>query len=154
MPKTAQNKEINLEDIKIDPNNPSQAIKYLEEAMIFWHDEGIRIIKALIKNLNDEGMGRQAAEIAKIWRGVDDRWIEIAAKLAPYQSAKLSSIEVNKKIEKRFVIAAPSVVPDNKTWLEKVEQEQKLLPKPQVIKNIIQDDTIDEAEYYDVNSEM
>src|SRR5688572_200577 len=147
---TQQTKEIILNN---DESAASLATKMLEEAMVFWHNEGQKIIKLLIDKLNNEGEGRRAAEIAKIWRGVDDRWIDIAAKLAPYQSAKLSSVQINKKIEKRFVISAPQVIPEKKDWLEKVERDQAALPKPNVISNILQDDdTIDEVEYVDVNA--
>lgn len=132
----------------------SKAIQLLEEAMLFWHGEGSKLIRRLDQTLNKEGQGRLAAEIAKVWRDVDDRWIDIAAKLAPYQSAKLSSIEVNKNETRRFVIVAPQVVPDKKQWLEKVVEDQKLLPKPTVIQNVLSEDDvddIDEIEYDEIH---
>lgn len=144
-------KEINLDDIT-DPEKKSQAVALLEEAMLFWRGEGQKLIKQLIKAVEDKEI-RLAVQLAKTWKGVDDRWIDIAAKIAPYQTAKLSSIEVNKTEVKRFVIAAPPLVPNKKDWLEKVEYEQKILPKPVVITNVLKDDddTIDEIEYEDIN---
>jgi hypothetical protein len=130
-----------------------KAVDMLYDAMLFWHDEGSKLIKQLKDKLNVEGEGRIAANIAKIWKDVDDRWIDIAAKLAPYQSAKLSNIQVTKNEIKRFVIEVPSIIEDKREWLSKVEKEQKLLPKPTIINNIPNghDNDIDEIEYDELN---
>lgn len=145
-------KEIRIDDIKIDPAKRTQATDLLEEAMHFWHDEGRKLIQRLTKAVEEKDV-RLAVSLAKVWKGVDDRWIEIATKLAPYQAPKMSAIEINKNETKRFVICAPQVIPDKKTWLEKVEMDQRLLPKPHVISNVVKEDSglIDEAEYEDIN---
>lgn len=138
-------------EIELDDEKRTKAVDMLYEAMIFWHDEGIKIIKALQHKLNMEGEGREAAKLAGLWKGVDDRWIDIAAKLAPYQSSKLSSTVVKKIEEKRFVIALPQKIADGKEWREMVEKEQALLPKPQIIENLFGDHTIDDIEFNDAN---
>lgn len=130
----------------------NKAVDLLYEAMLFWHSEGIKIIKTLQLKLNMEGAGREAANIAKLWKDVDDRWIDIASKLAPYQSSKLSSIAVKREEIRRYVIEAPRIIPDKREWLNVVSEDQKHLPKPSIIENIANGDgTIDEAEYIDVN---
>ena len=142
------------EDSKEPELTPQQrkAIDLLYEAMFFWHGEGIRLIRDLRFALNSQSLGHEAANIAKIWKGVDDRWIDIAAKLAPYQSSKLSSMIIKKDETKRFVIEAPRVIADKQQWLELVAKEQKLLPKTDIVGKMNgHDDTIDEAEYVDVN---
>lgn len=143
------------EEIKL-PEEPSfQATKELEKAAAFWQAEGVKLIKQLIDKLNQEGAGREAAVIAKIWKDVDDRWIEIAAKIAPYQSAKKANVQVDVKHEKRFVIVAPTRTIDKKEWLQQVESDQKLLPKPHIIDTITareeQINDIDEIEYSEIN---
>ena len=131
-----------------------KAVDLLYEAMIFWHGEGLKIIKRLGYVLNNEGLGREAANLAKIWKGVDDRWIEIAGMIAPYQSSKLSNIVIDKKVLHRFVIEAPRVIQDKREWLSKVKEDQAALPKPSIITQMNgYDDTMDEAEYIDVNAD-
>ena len=132
---------------------PNKAVDMLYEAMVFWHKEGVKLIKQLHTKLNEEGAGREAANIARLWKGVDDRWIDIAAKLAPYQSSKLSNIQITKTETKRFVIEAPRVITDKKEWLNLVDEEQKLLPKPVVVSQPMNGhgDDIDELEYEEIN---
>jgi hypothetical protein len=131
-----------------------KAIDLLYEAMLFWREEGSKLIKQLIYKLNVEGEGRVAAQIARTWKDVDDRWIDIASKLAPYQSAKHANVVINKTETKRFVIEAPRVMEDKRAWAELVAREQALLPKHDVLHTINNaDDTIDDAEFMDVNAE-
>lgn len=130
-----------------------KAMDLLYDAMIFWHGEGLKLIKRLENNLNASGEGRMAANIAKIWKDVDDRWIDIASKIMPYQSAKLSNIQIKSTNIHKFVIEAPRVIKDKREWLDLVEQEQKALPKPIPIGQIMNghDQTIDELEYDEIN---
>lgn len=135
------------------PQEASQrAIDVLYKEMVFWEREGKLLVLRVLAALDEEKNGRLAAELLMKFKDVDDRCIEVAAKLAPYQSAKLASMEVNKKITKRFVIVAPQVATDNKEWLERVHNEEKLIQKPIVItKAPSLDDTIDEIAYADLN---
>lgn len=146
----------NLDKIDLEKLNEEQrkeVVELLYEAMMFWRNEGSKHIKNLIFQLNKEGAGRVAADIAKLFKDADDRWIDIAVKIAPYYRSKLANVTINKKIEHRFVIEAPAIVPDKRAWLESVAEQQALLPKTTVIDNINGTSEIDEAEYLDVNAD-
>lgn len=140
-------------DVQIDATKRNKAIDMLEEAMFFWHDEGIKIIKALQYRLNSEGEGREAARLAMLWKNVDDRWIEIAAKLAPYQSPKLSSVENKNEVVVKHIVRPYARAKDSKEWLERVAEDEKYLPKPKVVQNLFSDHTIDDIEYERINEE-
>lgn len=129
-----------------------KAVDLLYEGMIFWHEEGIKIISEIKRRLQDSGNGKDALALAKIWKGYEDRWYEIASRLAPYQSAKLSSIEVKGGTVTKYIVEVPRRAKDAKEWLEQVEVDRKALPAPITIKSAIQtDDTIDDIEYEDIN---
>ena len=140
-----------LLEIEIDDEKRTKAVDMLYEAMIFWHDRGQKIIKAAVHKLKMENEGKEAAALLKLFKDADDRWIDIATRLAPYQSSKLSSTVIKKVEEKRFVIAIPAPIEDEKKWLETVQKEAAMLPKPNVIQNLFSDQTIDEIEFDDVN---
>jgi hypothetical protein len=140
-------------EVSIDETKRNKAIDMLEEAMVFWHDEGIKIIKGLQHLLNMEGKGREAAQLAMLWKGVDDRWIEIASKLAPYQSPKLSSIENKNEVVVKHIVRPYARAKDHKEWLERVQEDEKYLPKAQVVQNLFSDHTIDDIEFERVNEE-
>lgn len=141
------------QDVHLDEDKRTKAVDMLYEAMLFWHDEGQRLIKRLYHKLNMEHEGKEAAAIARLFKDADDRWIDIAAKLAPYQSSKLSSTVVKKIEEKRYVIEVGTRPKDNKEWLEQVEREQAMLPKPNVVQQLFTDQTIDDIEYNDINEQ-
>lgn len=134
----------------------TKAVDMLYEAMIFWHKEGIEIIEEIKRRLQDSGNGKDALALAKIWKGYDDKWIDIASKLAPYQSAKLSSVELKGGTVTKYIVEVPRRARDPKEWLEQAAIDMKQIPhlnqKP--IVNIVQDpeDTIDEIEYEDINN--
>lgn len=138
-------------DVQIEDDKRTKAVDMLYEAMIFWHDRGQKLVKAVHHKLQIEGEGKEAAALMRLFKDADDRWIDIAAKLAPYQSSKHASMTIKKVEEKRFVIAVPPPIHDEKEWLKVVEKEQALLPKPNVIQNLFTDQTIDEAEYDEIN---
>lgn len=130
-----------------------KAIDMLYEAMLFWRSEGNLLIKELKRLLDSTGEGKLAAKVAMVWKDVDDRWIDIAAKLAPYQSAKLSSVEVKGTTIVKHVVRVQTRAKDHKEWLERVEEDKKYLPKPQIIDQTDNsfDDTIDDAEFEEIN---
>lgn len=132
----------------------TKAVDMLYEAMVFWHDEGIKLINEIKHRLEQGGNGKDAVALAKVWKGYDDRWIEIASKLAPYQSPKLSSMEVNNKVTTRYIVEIPRKSATTKDWVQQAELDMKLIPsltqKPMI--DVLQtDDTIDEIEYEDIN---
>jgi hypothetical protein len=139
-------------DIEIDPQNDVE-YKLLYDAMLFWHDQGQKVIAKIINRLQLDAEGKEAAKLAVLWKGYEDRWIDIATRLLPYKKPKLSSIEKTVKTEKRFVLVVPQRQIDNKTWLQQVDIDRAALPKPQIIHNVADnpDDTIDEIEYGEVN---
>lgn len=112
-----------------------KATDLLYEAMLFWQSEGIRLIKRIEFILDSNGDGRLALQLAKTWKDVDDRWIECARLLAPYQSSKLANTAAVKKEIKRFVIEAPRVIADKHEWLDAVASDQAKLPKPNIVMN-------------------
>lgn len=144
---------ISPSDITIDEAKRNKPIELLYEAMMFWHEEGQRLIKELQSKLNSNGNGKDAVAIALKWKGVDDRWIDIAHKLAPYTAPKLSSMEVKQNITKRYVIEVPSLAPDKKQWVQRVEAEAAMLPKyvPDTQPKNEHDETIDEIEFENIN---
>jgi hypothetical protein len=141
------------QDVQLDDDKRTKAVDMLYEAMLFWHSEGQRLVKRLYHKLNMEHEGKEAAAIARLFKDADDRWIDIAAKLAPYQSSKLSSTVVKKIEEKRFVVVLPPKIKDGKEWVNMVEREQAMLPKPNVVQQLFTDQTIDDIEYNDINEQ-
>lgn len=70
-----------------------------------------------------------AGELLRDIGKVHDRLADFANKVLPYISPRLQSLEINKKVTKRYVFRAPSVMKDSQQWLDKVKEEQKLIPK-------------------------
>lgn len=150
---TFKDKLLSPDQVQLDEQKRTKAIDMLYEAMLFWHSEGTRIIKALNHKLNMDGEGREAARLAAIWKNVDDRWIDIAAKLAPYQSPKLSSVETKTEVTVKHVVRPYTRAKDHAEFLARVTEDEKFLPKPQVVTNLYNDHTIDDIEYENVNQE-
>lgn len=103
---------------------------------------------------DEKPRGDKLADMFKAMMRLNETVIECAAKLAPYQSAKLESVEIKKTTEHRFVIAAPKVFNNSGNWLDNVNQEAKMLPSAQqiiakskeTVKTIAKIDEIEEAE--------
>lgn len=106
----------------------TKATDFLYEQMIFWGGKGKKLVELTYKCLSN-GHIVEAARFMKEFNDVNNRAIDIAAKLAPYQSAKHASIEINNKVTKQYVIVAPRVSRNAQDWLTTVKQDQKLLPK-------------------------
>lgn len=94
-----------------------------------------------------------AAKIALALEKSQDKAIDAAAKLAPYKSARLQSIEVNAKVTKRYVVRSPSIISNTQTWLDKVSQEQKALPKPNLTPNGHDSEIPEDVDFIDINAE-
>lgn len=123
-----------------------KATDFLYEQMVFWGGKGKKLIELTHKCLLN-GHIVEAARFMKEFNDVNNRAIDIAAKLAPYQSAKHASIEINSKITKQYVIVAPRISRDAQDWLTTIKQDQKSLPKPIEIPQKPTYEEIEEAQY-------
>ena len=130
-------------------DHKQRAIDVLYRKMQYYNDDAMMIATEICKVLKDSptSEGKRLVEMHKMMMRFDDISIDCASKLAPYQSAKLQSLEINKKVTHRFVIQAPMVVKDNKEWLEQVSLTA--LPPPLHVPKPIEEkiDTIDEEDY-------
>lgn len=112
-----------------------RAIDVLYQKMNFYSERAETMALEIYKILKEDPKprGDKLADMYKAMMRLNEIAIECAAKLAPYQSAKLESIEVKKTVEHRYVIAAPKPVDNSANWLMQVDQEAKLLPSPQKV---------------------
>ena len=55
---------------------------------------------------------------------IDEFIVDIAHKLAPYQSPKLETIEVKNQIEHKFVLRAPTPIANVQDWMQKTGAEK------------------------------
>jgi len=121
---------------KSKPNNyfKRAAVDVLHDKMVFYESRGTDLFVALKKELKDNGAARGDLLVALSKQIIhcNDMAVECAHKLAPYQNAKLQSIEVKKKVTHKFVIQAPKPSQDPEHWLQLAEQT-KLLPAPEKI---------------------
>jgi hypothetical protein len=105
---------------------------------------GKEIVEALKKA--DKHDGAKMALMYKEMMRLNDLVIECAAKILPYQTPRLESVEVKKTTEHRFVIAAPKLANNSSNWLNAVNEEAKMLPPPiKIQKEIIEE--IEEDDY-------
>lgn len=98
------------------------ATKVLQEAMIF-HDKKAKFIITQIIKLLKEDKKQRGDLMALMYKKFSEATaiaIDCANKLAPYESAKLSSIEVKTQIEHRFVLRAPSQAKNNEDWFSQI----------------------------------
>lgn len=97
----------------------------LYEELIFYRDKA-NLLGNEIARILKEGNKSQGDLLYKLYKLMLDNksmLIEIAAKLAPYEHAKLESVEVKATVEHRFVIRVPEKAKDTKAWLENCGQE-------------------------------
>lgn len=102
----------------------------LRDTMLFYDTQAKDIIADIILRLKEEQMRGTASELALMYKKFSECTqiaIDCASKLAPYEHPKLESIEVRKELTHRFVIRAPTVMPDEKEWLAKAQVEQRIL---------------------------
>lgn len=128
-----------------------KATDVLYKEMLFWSDEGKKLVAAVYHLVSNQD-GKLAAKLMNTFKDVNDRAVEVATRLAPYQTPKLSSIEVASKKTIKFVIEAPKLAPNLGTWLNQVSRDQALLPKPKEIINgrsHSDDDDIEDIEAID-----
>lgn len=106
-----------------------KAVDVLYENMIFYDEKGEKLFTDLRSKIykDDDKRGDLLAKMAKLMSECKALAIECASKLAPYQSPKLESIEVNKKVTHRYVIQAPQQLRDADQWLKTINKPIKYL---------------------------
>lgn len=109
-----------------------KATDFLYSQMLFWGEEGKKLLKVVYHCVSTQS-GIEASKLLREFSDINNRAIDIASKLAPYQSPKLSSTEINTKKVTKFVIVAPKVIKNVSDWEKLVSQDQKALPKPSMI---------------------
>lgn len=114
-----------------------RATDVLYDKMMFYHTKAKDIASFIINVIESGKMARGdlLAQIHKDMHRFNDIAIECASKLAPYQTPKLESIEVKKRITHRFVVAAPKPINNTETWLDEVS-------KAKVNGNLIEADNV------------
>lgn len=129
----------------------NKAVDILYKKMMFYDTSAMLMAKDICELLKDSAKARgdKLAEMFKHMMRFNDICIDCASKLAPYQSAKLESVEIKKKVEHSFVIRAPVAAPSSSKWLEQVQQTAlppPIFEKRESLGEILQDDVI-EADY-------
>lgn len=110
-----------------------KATEVLYEKMIFYDTKAKQLyseIKKVLKSSDAAQRGDILAQMTKYIQRANDICIECAAKLAPYQSPRLQSMEVKKQTTVRFVIQAPKPAQDSNSWLESASESTKLISHP------------------------
>lgn len=97
--------------------------------MIFYDEKGRKLFLDIREYLakHEDKRGDLLAKMAKLMSECKAIAIECASKLAPYQSPKLESIEVNKKVTHRYVIQAPHQISNADDWLKSINKPIKLI---------------------------
>ena len=111
---------------KVETTRKAKDVLY--EKMIFWHTKGAKLLKSIEEEIRLKGKSDAKLLLGamKMLKDADDLAIHCAEKLAPYQDAKLQSVEVKQKIEHRFVIRAPAQMQDASKWLEQTGQAKEI----------------------------
>lgn len=115
-----------------------KAVDVLYENMIFYDEKGKKLFLDIREwiHTNDDKRGDLLAKMAKLMSECKAIAIECASKLAPYQSPKLESIEVNKKVTHRYVIQAPQQLQNADQWLSSINSPKLIENREIKIKNI------------------
>lgn len=114
--------------------------------MLFWRNEGKKLVQAIYSLVSTQD-GKLAAKLANTFKDINDRTVEIATRLAPYQTPKLSSMELKSNKTIRYVIEAPKLSPNTSSWLKNIQEDQRLLPKPHQIINSNDTEDIEALEH-------
>lgn len=121
----------------MDPHEPDEqpraptdnaAVTTLRDQMIFYRDQAEELCFRIMEALKSSGARPDLmAVMYKHMTEARKTAIDCAAKLAPYESPRLESIEVNKKTVIQHVIKAPTAISNTDDWLENAKTELKLL---------------------------
>jgi hypothetical protein len=129
-----------------------KAIDVLYEKMIYYNDKAIPLHCRITELLTQTGANPSLiVQLYKKLHELNILVIDCASKLAPYQSAKLQTIEVKSKVEHKFVIAAPMPQKDSQTWLKAAGVPQ--LSAPQIPKIVDVDFEESNNNNIDINSQ-
>ncbi len=129
------------------------ATDVLYRKMHTYDKEAKGILTFLIERIKAEGVESVAhlKSLYVLMEKCDERAIECASKLAPYQTPKLESIEVKGKIDHRYVLRAPQTMKSVSEWMKhtgaerlKVESLMNKETVKQTIAKTIHDFTEDE----------
>jgi hypothetical protein len=96
------------------------ATDVLYRKMHVYDKEAKEILAFLIKTVKDSPIANNAQlkSLYSLMEKADERAIECASKLAPYQTPKLESIEVKGKVDHRYVIRAPQNMQSVDQWMK------------------------------------
>lgn len=133
----------------------TQAVDVLHRKMHVYDKEAKEILTYLISEMKAQNKNSPALKsLYQMMSKADEVAIECAAKLAPYQTAKLESIEVKSKIQHSFVIRAPQRIANLEDWQKitgatalppdtKVEEKQLAPIQPSIHDFDLEDDEIE-----------
>jgi hypothetical protein len=117
-------------------------MNFYDGKAMHWGSEIVKLLKE-----GDKHKGDKMALMYKEMMRLNDLVIECAAKILPYQTPRLESVEVKKTTEHRFVIAAPQLSKTPANWLNSVNEEAKMLPPPiKIIKEAVIEEDEDDYE--------
>jgi len=107
--------------IQQDPKN-SSAVDILREIMHFHQTNAKEIMLDIIMRLkaSDKSRGDLLAMMYKKWSESTEIVIKCAEKLAPFESPKLQSLEVNNNHTIRYVLRAPEQAESTNAWIKQV----------------------------------
>lgn len=108
----------------------NRAVDVLREKMEFYNSKANELVAGIVEVLkkSEISQGKRLHEMYKMMHSHNEIVIDCAAKLAPYQSSKLQSVELTKKEIKRYVLQVPVPAGSTQEWLNQVKQQQ--LPAP------------------------
>lgn len=131
-----------------------KAVDLLYQKMMFYSDKAKFILEAIIKDMDcdEKADAKTRIKAFALLKEADQIAIDCAVKLAPFQSPKLESVEVNNKIEHRYVMRAPAQFKSTEDWMKATgasenEQTEEIKPITQPTRLNIHDmEDYDETE--------
>jgi hypothetical protein len=95
-----------------------KGVDVLYEQMCIHHFQAKSVIKSMLELIHDEPKANFAVikELLAKMRQCGEVAIDCAAKIAPYQTPKLETLEVKSKIEHKFVVEMPQKVASVAEW--------------------------------------
>lgn len=97
-----------------------KAVDVLYEKMVFYDNRAKKILNAIIEDMKLEVQADAKTRLAavKMLKDCDEIALDCAVKLAPFQTPKLESVEVNAKVENRYVMRAPVISKSEQDWMK------------------------------------
>lgn len=112
-----------------------RAVEVLEQQMNYYHTQAEGVIAKIILILKEDKKPRGdiLALMYKKFEQCAEKARECAAKLAPYQSPRLESIETKTEVEHRFVVRIPNKYENSQEWLDNATKELKQIPQTEIV---------------------